>query len=278
MSKLVPSFIVLAALALGSTAHATLIAYDGFEGDATGALNSKTGGTGWSASWSAITGVTVAAPSTTLVYNSGAVSLNGGNRVAQVSATGTTDNVAPRSFASQTGTLYFSFLFRLASGTSDDDFIQFMLNDDTSVTNSASIGDLSNVSGANDFSSRIGGSNGGTSVSSNVPIAQATTYLLVGKVSKVSSSNYNHIDLFINPSTTTETGALASQTVSASISSVSYFTVRVSNIESTDQYQFDELRIGTTWADVVPVPEPSAWPALAGALGLAAAILRRRRA
>jgi len=278
--KLLLPVTALSCLVWSGSARATLIAYDGFETYTSGAnLSGNTGGTGWATNWSAIaTGVNVVTAGTPLAYNAGAIQVNGGTRAVSVSALDTTDNVASRSFSAQSGTVYFSFLFRLAVGTSDNDFIQFSLNDNTLIANSGSIGDLSNVADANQFATRIGGLSGGTSVNSSTSVAQATTYLLVGKISKVSSTNYNRMELFINPTTTTETGVVATQNASAGISSISFFTVRVSNIEATDQYQFDELRIGTTWADVVPIPEPASWTALAGGLGLLAGLFRRRRA
>ena len=39
----------------------------------------------------------------------------------------------------------------------------------------------------------------------------------------------------------------------------------------------DEIRFGTSFADVVPVPEPSAFALLSGFLGLTWVMLRRRR-
>lgn len=42
-------------------------------------------------------------------------------------------------------------------------------------------------------------------------------------------------------------------------------------------FTFDELRIGTTWADVSPIPEPSTYAALIGSVSLGLVIARRRR-
>lgn len=270
-----------ACLALSTTSHATLIAYDGFEGyTSNAALQGNSGGSGWATNWSSASTVLTVSPLTPITYTGGAITLSGGTRAAQVSTLGTTDNVASRSFTSQTGTVYFSFLFRIETGAGADDFIQFSLNNDTDIANSGSIGDLSNVSGANTFSARIGALSGGTSVQSTTSAVGATTFLLVGKISKTTEGNYNKMSLFVNPTTLTEPGVVsASQTADAGFTALSYFTVRVSNLESTDQYRFDELRIGTTWADVVtaPIPEPSAWATLTGMAALSTVLLRRRR-
>ncbi len=272
--------IVFACLVLNTTARATLIAYDGFDSYTSDAvLNTNAGGSGWTANWSSLSTVKVVTPSTALTYTGGAVSINGGTRAAEA-ATPTvdpTDNVASRNFTTQTGTVYFSFLLRIESGSDSTDFFQFSLNNDTSITNSGSIGDLSTTDGANNFAARIGGTSGGTSVNSTTTASGATTYFLVGKISKTSGGNYNRMELFVNPTTLTESGVAATQNADSGTAAISYFTLRLAGIETTDQYRFDELRIGTTWADVVPVPEPSACAAITGVLVLMAAALRRRR-
>jgi hypothetical protein len=268
---------------LSPTARATLIAYDGFETYTSDAvLNTNAGGSGWATAWSSVNSVKVVAPSSPITYASGAVTINGGTRAAEVADPDgnngvALDNAASRSFTAQTGTVYFSFLFRVENGAGADDFIQFSLNNDTSITNSGSIGDLSNVSGTNAFAARIGGNSGGSSVNSTTSATGGTTFFLVGKISKTSGGNYNLMELFVNPTTLTESGVVATQSADSGIAAISYFTLRISNLETTDQYRFDELRIGTTWADVVPVPEPSACAAVAGGLVLMAAALRRRR-
>jgi hypothetical protein len=262
--------------------QASLIAYDSFDTYTSGtALNSTSGGTGWATNWSTVANVTAATPGSSLSYSNGAVSLSGGPRVAQIGNASNGDNQASRTFASQTGTLYFSFLFNLNTslGASDNDFIQFSLNNDTNIANSGSIGDLSNSPGINTFSARIGGTSGGTTAQSTTTIGNSTTYFLVGKMSKVSASTtYNRMDLFINPNSLTEPGTTdATQTLTSSgNTAVSFFTLRTDSIDSTDLYWFDELRIGTTWADVVAAPEPAAWALLLGGLGMLA-VLRRRR-
>ena len=275
---------VLACLALSTTARATLIAYDGFESYTSDAvLSTNSGGTGWLTNWSSVSSVKVVTTASPIAYTNGAVTINGGTLAAEAADPAgnlgvALDNVASRSFATQTGTVYFSFLFRAESGSGADDFIQFSLNNDTSITNSGSIGDLSNVSGTNTFASRIGGTSGGSSVNSTTSVSDATTFFLVGKISKTSTGNYNRMELFVNPTTLTEPGVVsATQNADSGTAAISHFTLRISNLETADQYRFDELRIGTTWADVVAVPEPATYAAFAGGLGLMIAALRRRR-
>ncbi len=45
---------------------------------------------------------------------------------------------------------------------------------------------------------------------------------------------------------------------------------------SNDTVRFDEIRIGSTWADVSPVPEPSALLLAGGGLAAAVGVRRRR--
>jgi hypothetical protein len=274
----------LLCLTLCPAARATLIAYDGFENyTVNAALNTNTGGTGWSTNWSSATSVKAVATATPITYSSGALTINGGARAAEaadpVGNNGVAlDNLASRSFATQTGTVYFSFLFRAESGGGADDFIQFALNNDTNITNSGSIGDLSNVGTTANFAARIGVASGGTSVNSSTSLANATTFFLVGKISKTSGGNYNRMQLFVNPTTLTEPGVVsATQNADSGTSAISFFTMRISNLETTDQYRFDELRIGTTWGDVTAVPEPATYGMILGSLVMAAVVWSRRR-
>lgn len=243
------------------SAQAALIAYEGFEQYSSGPLAGNNQGTGWSGSqsaWAAVSGLNVGANN--LSYNNGIVSVNGGNNVARVLVTSDSTSAASRSFAEQTGTVYFSFLFRANAGTVDaNDFISFMMNNDATVTNSAGIGKPTNT---NTFlGARIGTVNGGDTTNSSTTFLAGTTYFLVGSVSKVSgSTDYNRVQLYINPSSNIEPGtASATDNAAGGFSTISYFTLRTLTLDSDDDYQFDELRIGTTFASVVPIPEPSTW-------------------
>ncbi len=52
--------------------------------------------------------------------------------------------------------------------------------------------------------------------------------------------------------------------------------LRITNASSSGQNIFDEIRVGTSFADVAPVPEPASWAAALGGLALGATLLRRR--
>lgn len=53
--------------------------------------------------------------------------------------------------------------------------------------------------------------------------------------------------------------------------------LRISNGSSVGQNVFDEIRIGTAFADVVAVPEPSTYALLTALAGLGVVMMRRRR-
>ncbi|MGE9268854.1 MAG: hypothetical protein ACQKBY_12230, partial [Verrucomicrobiales bacterium] len=178
---------------------ASLIAYDGFDYVAGTGLDGQSGGTGWSGSWGAQPIVELYTPSAPLSYNNGSVVVSGGSTgVNLLSNDATATN---RAFAAQTGTLYFSFLFRYddngSPGSLDvDDFVHFMLNDDLENHSSGGIGLLS--TGSASLGARVGTSNGGDSTHSSISMTADTTSLLVGKLEKAGTSgNYDRISLFV---------------------------------------------------------------------------------
>lgn len=262
----------LALVGMAGWAAAAPVAFDGFESYSAGAPlaggNAGTGGTGangefgWTGDWAAVTGVTTQT----------AVLSGGGSRAAEITDNTNSVTAATRTFTPQTGTVYFSVLVDPVAGLEGSDFLHFYLsNNALSNNNSGGVGLLQTTSDL--FGARVGGSNGGTTVNSNLSAVQGTTYLLVGKLSKTSGGNYNRIDLFINPASATEPGSTyATQNGDSGIDTVSVFAVRSFNFDVGDRYQFDNVTVGTSFADVVPEPGGLGLLAL-GALGL----LARRR-
>jgi hypothetical protein len=270
MRKSMTVCVVLAGLT--SPAWAVPIAYDGFESYGSGAdLSGLSAGSGspgpggefgWTSEWTAVPGVSVA----------GAAPV--GQRTAQIN--GATNNIvaATRSFAPQTGTVYFSVSYRVVAGLEGSDFVHFYLgNNPASNGNTGGFGDIDTT--LTNFGARIGTTNGGDTTNTTIPSIAAATYLLVGKISKTSGGNYNRVDLFVNPISTIEPALPdATDLGDAGIGTLSHFSVRSFNLDVDDIYQFDDVRIGTTFADVVPEPGSIAL------LGIAAGGLlttRRRR-
>ena len=273
----------LAIAAVAGSARATLVASDSFESYTPGAaLNAGSAGTnttgpngefGWTGDWAAVTGVNI---------RSATVAASGGSRVAEVDDATNAVNAATRAFTPQTGTVYFSVLYNVNAGLEASDFVHFYLSNAAGAAannNSGGIGDID--TGAAVFGARVGTTNGGATIDSPVTETQGTTYLLVGKLSKVSSTNYNRIDLFVNPAGATEPGTSdIGQTSDSGVATVSVFGLRTFNLDAGDKYQFDQVRIGTAFSDVAPEPATLGLLA-AGGFGLLAAggfgLLARRR-
>ena len=260
-----------------SRAGATVIASDTFESYAPASqLGGQSGGTGFTNAYvvpSALaTNVTVVNQS--LNYSGGSITVNGGGRAVRVTGAADSNELISRSFAPQTGSpVYFSFLYN--TGTTTEAFLQFGLSSQAVAEPQASVG-LQGIAGggagAEGFFARAGATTLATS-----GIAANTTYLVVGRVSRGAGSNaYNVVDLFVNPTSLSESTPTLTATGPANTgaSSFSSFILRTARTDAGSQYNFDNLTIGTTFADVVP--EPGALGLLAlGGLGLLA---RRRHA
>jgi len=263
-----------------STTHAVIVAYDGFEDYLSGAqLDGSTQGSGWTGNW------TEANPGDSTFQ---AISLNdpnglvsGGSKVLSSQPTVDRPNVddyMTRSFAPQTGDVYMSFLFQKGAGVDVEDFYNFQLSNGATGNTSAALGvGIRNTSG-NPFFARVGSSGSGTTNTSSTDSALGETYLVVAKFSKDGSSTYNRTDLYLNPTSLSEplsADASATDNVTG-LTELSLFSIRNYVPESGDSILIDELRIGTTFASVVP--EPSSFALIAGLLSMSWLMMRQRRA
>jgi len=265
----------LPALAMGwclgtGEATAASIAMDDFESYAVGGLNGNNGGSGWGGAWSATSQVSVVSGG--LSYSNGSVSINGGSRAARFvpnEGTNITDGIVSRALASgQSGTVYMSFLFSDTVNpdlSGSNDFIQFGF--DTGGGNPRS--SIMRRNGT--FQSRTTTATGG-SADSGISSVVGNTYLLVFKAEKT-GSNYDAISLFVNPSSSLEPVADAVASGDSGLASLSALVGRSAFHEIGDTFLIDQLTIGTSFADVVPVPEPSSW----FIVSLGSVILLRRR-
>jgi hypothetical protein len=114
----------------------------------------------------------------------------------------------------------------------------------------------------------------------SVDVQADTTYLFIVKVRENYSSSNELIDVWLNPVDVTSEAAAGAASLEMSFAGVQDSTyalnrtaLSVTGVNGEDCAQFDEVRFGTTWDDVVQVPEPAALAVLAGAM----VVLRRQR-
>lgn len=272
----------VAAALSGGVTQAALIATESFEDYAPGdGLDGKSGGSGsWSGSWSAASGAAnTSVVSGGLSFSSGDVAHNGGSVALQTQygSEDITDGLYHRPLPTQTDTLYMSLLFRDTvnddeTGSGDlggaDDFVQWGFDNNTDNPNAS----ILRRNGA--LQARSGTTNGDDS-GFNAMVGQ--TFLLVFKAEKsTGATEYDEVSLFVNPNSTVEPGTPdALDSGDSGVSSVSNFVARSAFHEDGDTFVIDDIRIGTTFGDVV-VPEPSAL-VLAVLASLALFLATRRR-
>lgn len=278
--------------------HAALPAYDGFDYTAGVTIlntpaGSGNGGTGWTTNWTGSGLATVQGSSTAITYSADGNTYGGGNTVS-VSGGGT-QNAAARSFSSSTLTtgsdVYFSFLVNVTGGTtgtaiSSGSFISVSLLD-TAFSTSSDNGIILN-------GSSLGARVANATQSATSTLNYGTTYLVVGRFSgwDNTTNTYQQTSVWLNPTnsdfvnTTFGTNVATTSYASSSVASSTTLgsdglrgvTLRT-NALGSNVYLFDDLRIGTTWNDVVlaSVPEPSATTAVLAMAAFAAAMATRRR-
>lgn len=267
----------LAALALGFAplaAPATPLEVEPFAYPA-GSINTANGGTGWGANaWSdPDTDVTLASTGTSLNYPTPLPLTSSGSRI-EISATdasaqatralGTTMNL------NTTGDIYYSSaLFRHSAVTGQESDINFFRNDDLVVRWHYGI----TASGA--FQVAVDPGNMGQRATSTELVVPGDTYLLVSRIrtgasDQVSLEIYGPGEALVEPATDGDWDLNA-----AGGSSVTLESVRLDfSNPASNTNEFDELRIGTTFADVVPEP---ATASLLSAAALPLLARRRRR-
>ena len=272
---------IAAALFGGTSLQAAVVATEDFEDKALATLEGQGGGSGFSGTWSVGgTDSRVTVVNSSLSYSNGAVGSSGGNQALQFQweANETiTDGIMSRALSSSlSGTVYLSLLFtdtvnnEAFSIGSPDDFVQWGFDDAGGGNPNATIlrrnGELQARSNTA----------AGNSVGSGAVSVLNQTRMLVFKATQ-SGGNYNSISLFVDPSSLTEPAADATSTFDSGIAFFSHFVARSAFHELNDTFLIDNIRVGTTWEDVVTaIPEPSA-VALLGLASLGLLGFRRKR-
>ena len=232
-------------------------------------LNGQNGGTGFSGAWTANTGVTeVRSPSLTFTRGDGYTYAPVGGSLELL---GNVDDAAHRTLASAINgdAFYVSLLLNVSGSLQDNDFGAGWFNSVTGIGLGLKA-NQGNGSGSYDVFARAkydAGAPDAGAYYQNLTIGQ--TYLIVARFSKTTpgvANPFNEADLWVNPIYASSGSANASinQSAPGLSTSVSTLGFRSANLDPGDAVYYDALRIGTTWADVVPVPEPTT--VVAGAL------------
>lgn len=269
-------------VALGGLAGGQVVCYEGFEGyGATALLESgntssdgtgRNGGTGWGGEYDVLDAIKLKVKmedrtSNPVSYANGDVLLPGGIRALRFfdNADGSYAVRRPMGtvFTAADGqTLWFSILFRTATGgagtLNDQDLFQIGFDDNPNPDSGnprVSIG--SNTLSTTAFPSAchfFARSTTDPLVSDfydTLPIAAATTYLLVCQIQPTAGS-YNTVNLFVNPSSLDDPGPpSATITAASGLSTLSHAFIRTAFLDSGDAYVLDEWRIGKDYGSVV---------------------------
>ncbi len=251
-------------------ARASLVAVDDFESyaDNTTIING-TGGSGWSQPW--IGNTTTGAPTA----NAASGKIAGHGQSLELGATADNRGIAVRQFPSQSGEVYIGMTLQTTNDW-DGDFWQIYVNDTYATADSttpAFSAGLLNDSPLNRYFVRKGPATAAGSTNSSAlqhTSASSNIHTLVMKLSKstgMAADLYDEVTLWVDQLTegspTAVLGAADLGTTSLNSASLSTLHFRVSSLEATDRVYLDNLRVATTFAAAVGIPEPASAALLA---------------
>lgn len=167
------------------------------------------------------------------------------------------DNIASHALSpSITGTFYTSTLIRFTGTVNQNDFGAGWFNNQPGLGFGVK-GNQDSPSGVSDLFARLtlGEAAYGQDITPGV------TYQLVAKFGH-DGAKYNNVTLWVNP--VNQASPSVSTTGNGGNPTINAIHFRTANLGANENVTFDNLRIGTEWIDVVPVPEPATF--IAGAL------------
>lgn len=279
---------ILTALALGAalgTIQADVLVYESFQGanyvPGSTLIGVTAQGTGLTGNWTMTGGASSdwsVGNATSMSYSSGNIAIDGGTKYGIASYVGTTAQAANVALSSSiaystTEATYVSFLIRYNGTLDTNDNMSLQLANTDSTTSISRSGVRDN--GAGDVGWLA--NNASSTYIASPTLTAGTTYFMVLKLIG-SGSNWQGT-LWLNPDSTTVEGGGALGSVSMNLGgnlAINYLGFKLQNADAGDSLNLDEIRIGTSWADVVTViPEPSTWALFAG--GLTFLVIFRRR-
>lgn len=224
----------------------------------TGELNGQTGSNSISGSWAAVESISevVDLSSDMVVTNAAGETFTGSGKALEITGNNNSAILGNLS-TSVTSDFYVSMIVRMSAGDIGiNDFATVWFGEGTHI-GSPAIGLKTNVGpNGTDIMGRISGNQ---EVYASTDLRIGTSYLLVAKISKASSTTYNQLEFWLNPPSLSEPTPIGVSTGTIAFEDFDSLGIRSVNLDSDDIVQFDNIRIGTEWSDVViadAIPEP----------------------
>jgi hypothetical protein len=292
--KLVSTFAVFVTSVMFSmTSSAALIVYDGFDYVAGSSLRTQNGGTGFAAAWANTGSATETATSPGLTY--GTITATGIKATLNGQQTTSTNGNSAfltrdlsQTFGADGTTEWLSFISQRTGNKSSGGTAQplnyqrvFSLSlFSGSTTEQASVGELSNDP-ADVWALNTDATTIAPSVHTTVPLDTQSFLLL--RIDNIAGVSADKAYLWVNPDLSL--GEPSIGTAAATITDeLSFNRIRLtvggsqnSGATLAASGLFDEIRIGDTFDDVTPVPEPACASLALGCLVSLAVAARRRR-
>jgi hypothetical protein len=289
MNRLILTVAALATMAMVQVfitpqiASASLIASDDFESyNLATIIGQGSSGSGWAGAYAGVGNSGSAVPVRNVVSDA-MTGLGQSLKLGFTVAKGTNNNIVQRGFDAQTGTVYFGILVQTSGfeTSGNGDFVQMIVNNASSTSTGRIDNTATATSGAIDTSSGsmlYQARKGGTESNSTLIHTNDEIHQMIFKVSKDGNDKYNLIDVFIDQATegTPDVSRGATDATLQTLTQISYVHFRIYDIEVGDAIYVDNLKIGTTYADVNSIPEPSAIVMLAAGVLCLAAFRRRK--
>jgi hypothetical protein len=267
---LITALLVLPAASL----HADLLVYEGFDyAYSTGeTLTGKNGGAGFAAAWQPGVNPSTGANENQLLINDGGLAypmLASAGNAAWDDSGSSQANYREWDTTGHTDSgdsLWFSFLFNTSTESTSSELRVFALGNDNY---NAGAGAMAFNTGL--LHAQLGGSR-----SAGISYNRGVDNLVVGLVSFTGDDSAGSVTVWLNPSLGEIPDVADGVTRTGTTSTATWSTLYMRG-GSNWRGQVDEVRIGTSFFDVVPVPEPaSALLAVCGTIGLF--LMRRRHA
>jgi len=245
-------------------------ARDGFETYAAGSsVAGGADGAFWAGPWSAAGGAVEAVVDVSadpLRFENSGDLIDGGERALRFS--GNNNSAATRDLAQSITdpVVYAAMLIRFEGTQNDNDFLAlwFENNGFGTAPNFGIKMNRGDGSGPEDLFGRST-----TNAVYDTDLENGRTYLLIARIEKSASDSYDRVSIWVDPGNlgnATAPPADAQSSVAASgVSAFDSIGFRVVNLDSGDQVTVDELRLGTSWAEVTA---PNVLPAQGGRLSI----------